>query len=146
MVTSPQVSWLFFKAVRAGLAVTKSPYLNSYGSSEQRGKTASWARPDFRQCKNGAGCALLPPVRLGPPCRRPILNATTSPLYARRCTRLEEESCVELAGTARIIRAKLHPSRSPPVNVQAGRGHSTDRYLRFPKTGNEVGFDHNRTN
>src|SRR5271165_1888647 len=28
----------------------------------------------------------LLPVRLGPPCRRPILNATTSPLYARRYT------------------------------------------------------------
>src|SRR5580692_1835193 len=28
----------------------------------------------------------LPPVRLGPPCQRPILNATTSPLYARRYT------------------------------------------------------------
>src|SRR6266446_434953 len=28
----------------------------------------------------------FPPVRLGPPCRRPILNATTSPLYARRYT------------------------------------------------------------
>jgi hypothetical protein len=32
-------------------------------------------------------CALLTPVRLGPPCRRPILNATTSSLYARRCTK-----------------------------------------------------------
>jgi hypothetical protein len=35
MVTSPggrRVSWLFFKAVRAGLAV-KRPYLDSYGSS-----------------------------------------------------------------------------------------------------------------
>ncbi len=31
--------------------------------------------------------ALLRPVRLGPPCRRPILNATTSPLYVRRYTR-----------------------------------------------------------
>ncbi len=31
-------------------------------------------------------CALLTPVRLGPPCRRPILNATTSPLYVRRYT------------------------------------------------------------
>jgi len=31
-------------------------------------------------------CALLPPVRLGPPCWRPMLNATTSSLYARRCT------------------------------------------------------------
>src|SRR4029077_6900671 len=31
----------------------------------------------------------LMPVRLGPPCRRPILNATTSSLYARRCTRAD---------------------------------------------------------
>jgi hypothetical protein len=38
MVTSPQVSWLFFKA-RA-----KRPYSESYGSSEQRGKTANWPR------------------------------------------------------------------------------------------------------
>jgi len=40
MVMSPQVSWLFFKA-RA-----KRPYLNRYGSSEQREKTANrrkWA-------------------------------------------------------------------------------------------------------
>jgi hypothetical protein len=29
MATPPQVSWLFFKAVRAGLAVTKRPYLDS---------------------------------------------------------------------------------------------------------------------
>jgi hypothetical protein len=32
-------------------------------------------------CQTGAGGALLAP------CRRPILNATTSPLYARRCTK-----------------------------------------------------------
>jgi hypothetical protein len=32
MVTSPQVSWLFFKA-RA-----KRPYLNAYGPSESRGR------------------------------------------------------------------------------------------------------------
>jgi hypothetical protein len=32
------------------------------------------------------GCALLLPVRLGPPCRRPILNATTSPSFVRRYT------------------------------------------------------------
>jgi len=38
MVTSPQVSWLFFKAVRAGLAVAKRPYLNAYGPSESRGR------------------------------------------------------------------------------------------------------------
>jgi len=86
MVTSPQVSWLFFKAVRAGLAVEvpiSGPFdalslvqgircgssrgpchvyplhlrrmvcheqatarrMDSYGSSEQRGKTANWPRP-----------------------------------------------------------------------------------------------------
>src|SRR5271165_1536810 len=39
MVMSPQVSWLFFKA-RA-----KRPYLDSYGSSEQRRKTANRPRP-----------------------------------------------------------------------------------------------------
>jgi hypothetical protein len=38
-MTSPQVGWLFFKA-RA-----KRPYLDSYGSSEQRRKTANWPRP-----------------------------------------------------------------------------------------------------
>jgi hypothetical protein len=31
-------------------------------------------------------CALLPPVRLLAPCRRPILNATMAPVYERRCT------------------------------------------------------------
>src|ERR1700737_470873 len=106
MVMSPQVSWLFFKA-RA-----KRPYLDPYGPSEQRGKTANRPRPGGLR-ENGPAAALLvgyvphhfctggrkpdrsvkwcgmrplPPVRLGPPCRRPILNATTSSLYARRCT------------------------------------------------------------
>jgi hypothetical protein len=36
-------------------------------------------------------CALLPPVRLGPPCRRPILNATICQIHMRRCTRLLKE-------------------------------------------------------
>jgi hypothetical protein len=58
MVTSPRVSWLFFKAVRAGLAVTKRPYLDSYGSSEQRGKTANWPRP-------GRSIGILPVGRVG---------------------------------------------------------------------------------
>src|SRR6266403_1348055 len=31
-------------------------------------------------------CALLTPVRLGPPCRRPILNATICQIHVRRCT------------------------------------------------------------
>jgi len=37
MMISPQVSWLFLEAVRAGLAV-KRPYLDSYGSSESGGR------------------------------------------------------------------------------------------------------------
>ena len=36
MMMLPQVSWLFFEAVRAGLAV-KRPYLDSYGSIRRGG-------------------------------------------------------------------------------------------------------------
>jgi len=43
MVMLSQVSWLFFKA-RA-----KRPYLDSYGSSEQRGKTANWPAAHFER-------------------------------------------------------------------------------------------------
>jgi hypothetical protein len=50
MVTSPQVGWLFFKA-RA-----MRPYLDSYGSSEQRGKTANWPRPEGLRWKWAGGC------------------------------------------------------------------------------------------
>ncbi|MFZ0504915.1 MAG: hypothetical protein WAM44_14445, partial [Chthoniobacterales bacterium] len=32
-------------------------------------------------------CALLPPVRLGPPCRRPILIATKATLFMGQDTR-----------------------------------------------------------
>src|SRR5258708_27142813 len=46
----------------------------------------------------------LTPVRLGPPCRRPILNATTSSLYARRCTRDRRPLCRE--------------HRTPPAHVR----------------------------
>src|ERR1700730_1616413 len=67
MMTSPQVSWLFFKAQPA----------RSASRSDAGGATS---------IRRG-GCALLLPVRLGPPCRRPILNATTSPLIVRRHTR-----------------------------------------------------------
>ena len=70
------------------------------GSSEQRGKTANWPRPGGLRLKWAGGRVArrlridldmrpLMPVRLGPPCRRPILNATTSSLYARRCTRAD---------------------------------------------------------
>src|ERR1700738_4256494 len=52
MVMSPQVSWLFFKA-RA-----KRPYLDPYGPSEQRGKTANRPRPGGLR-ENGPAAALL---------------------------------------------------------------------------------------
>src|SRR5580704_16361970 len=102
MVTSPLVSWLFFKA-RA-----KRPYLSHTGRASnaekqptgrgpegcvENGPAAALlvgyvphqfegrrGKPDPHKPKTGAGCALLAP------CRRPILNATTSPLYARRYT------------------------------------------------------------
>jgi hypothetical protein len=109
MMMSPQVSWLFFEAVRAGLAV-KRPYLSHTGRSAaaeekqptgrgpegcfENGPAAALlvgsvphqfegrrGKSDRHKPKTGAGCALLAP------CRRPILNATTSPLYARRYTR-----------------------------------------------------------
>src|SRR6267154_1774080 len=91
MVMSPQVSWLFFKA-RA-----KCPYLIHTGRANNAEKQPTGRGPEG--CvENGPAaallvgyvsiqiCALFPPVRLGPPCRRPILNATPSPLYARRYT------------------------------------------------------------
>jgi hypothetical protein len=106
---SPQVSWLFFKAVRAGLAV-KRPYLSHTGRTSNAekqptgrgpgGLRSKWAAAALLVgyvphqflitaaenrsgtiAKTGAGCALAP-------CRRPILNATASPLYARRCASL----------------------------------------------------------
>ncbi len=103
MVMSPQVSWLFFKA-RA-----KRPYLSHTGRASNAEKQPTGRGPEGcvengpaaallvgyvphqflitaaenrsgTIAKTGAGCALLAP------CRRPILNATPSPLYARRCT------------------------------------------------------------
>jgi hypothetical protein len=67
MVMLPQVSWLFFKAVRAGLAVTTS-FPHHFRAPNDLDLS--------RGRKNGAGGALLVP------CRRPILNATTSPFRA----------------------------------------------------------------
>jgi hypothetical protein len=58
-------------------------------------------------------CALLTPVRLGPPGQRPILNATTSPLYARRCTSLSERLHRRLASTLRV---GLRSNRNLPLS------------------------------
>src|SRR5271166_510275 len=100
MVTSPQVSWLFFKAVRAGLAV-KRPYLSHTGRASNAEKQPTGRGPEG--CvENGPAAALLVGYvsikicALLAPCRRPILNATTSPLYARRYTRC----CCEMSASA----------------------------------------------
>src|ERR1700726_3653702 len=87
MVMSPQVSWLFFKA-RA-----KRPYLSHTGRASNAEKQPTGRGPEG--CvENGPAAGLLVGYvsikicALLAPCRRPILNATTSPLYARRCTTL----------------------------------------------------------
>src|SRR5580704_6324249 len=86
MVTSPQVSWLFFKA-RA-----KCPYLIHTGRASNAEKQPTGCGPEG--CvENGPAAALLVGYvsleicALLAPCRRPILNATPSLLYARRYTR-----------------------------------------------------------
>ena len=86
MVTSPAVSWLFFKA-RA-----KRPYLSHTGRASNAEKQPTGPGPEG--CvENGPAAALLVGYvsiqicALLAPCRRPILNATTSPLFARRCTK-----------------------------------------------------------
>src|SRR6202048_4379721 len=85
MVTSPQVSWLFFKA-RA-----KRPYLSPPGRASNAENQPTGRGPEG--CvENGPAAALLVGYvsikicALLAPCRRPILNATTPPLYARRYT------------------------------------------------------------
>src|ERR1700730_4173985 len=87
MVTSPEVSWLFFKA-RA-----KRPYLSHTGRASNAEKQPTGPGPEG--CvENGPAAALLVGYvsiqicALLAPCRQPILNATTSPLFARRCTSL----------------------------------------------------------
>src|ERR1700733_8576424 len=85
MMTSPEVSWLFFKA-RA-----KRPYLCHTGRASNAEKQPTGPGPEG--CvENGPAAALLVGYvsiqicALLAPCRWPILNATTSPLFARRRT------------------------------------------------------------
>src|ERR1700733_8156144 len=85
MMTSPEVSWLFFKA-RA-----KCPYLCHTGRASNAEKQPTGRGPKgcvARRLRIVQICALLPPVRLGPPCRRPILNATKLKGFKRRYTSL----------------------------------------------------------
>src|SRR5271165_1271829 len=106
MVMSPEVSWRFFKAVRAGLAV-KRPYLSHTGRASNAEKQPTGLGPEGCD-ENRPTAALLvrslpapflcrrektiserkmvrdaplTPVRLGPPCRRPILIATIHLLF-----------------------------------------------------------------
>src|ERR1700733_429337 len=90
MVASPAVSWLFFKA-RA-----KRPYLSHTGPASNAEKQPTGPGPEGGvemgrrlRCSSltyRLRYAPLVPIPLGPPRRRPILNATTSPLFARRYT------------------------------------------------------------
>src|SRR5271168_3222971 len=90
MVTSPQVSWLFFKA-RA-----KRPYLSHTGRASNAEKQPTGRGPEG--CvENGPAAALLVGYvsiqicALLAPCRRPILNATICQLHMRRCTRATKQ-------------------------------------------------------
>src|SRR5271166_5814836 len=106
MVMSPQVSWLFFKAVRAGLAV-KRPYLSHSGRASNAEKQPTGSGPEGCD-ENGPAaalfvghvsvqiCSLLPPVRLGPPCRRPILIATKYLVFRGQDTRASNTSTTSI--------------------------------------------------
>src|SRR6202140_5500646 len=99
MVMSPQVSWLFFKA-RA-----KRPYLSHTGRASNAEKQPTGPGPEGCD-ENGPAAALLvghlsvqicslhPPVRLGPPCRRPILIATKYLVFRGQDTRERPGTCV----------------------------------------------------
>ena len=92
MMTSPPVSWLFFKAVRAGLAVTKRPYLNHTGRASNAEKQPTGSGPEGCD-ENGPAAALLVGhvsvqiCSLLAPCRRPILIATKYLLFRGQDTR-----------------------------------------------------------
>src|SRR6476660_9728779 len=105
MVMSPEVSWLFFKA-RA-----KRPNLNHTGRASNAEKQPTGPGPEG--CVENGPAAALPVgyvsiqiCALLAPCRRPILNATPSPLFARRYTRhLSRDSFASI---------RLHSRRSLP--------------------------------
>src|ERR1700722_10409987 len=85
MVTSPEVSLLFFHPQ------AKHPYLSHTGRASNAERQPTGSGPE--NCvENGPAAALLVGYvsvqicALLAPCRRPLLNATTSPLFARRCT------------------------------------------------------------
>jgi hypothetical protein len=99
----PEVSCLFFNAVRAGLA-EKRPYLIHTGRASNAEKQPTGPGPEGCD-ENGPAaaslvghvsvqiCSLHPPVRLGPPCRQPILIATKYLVFRGQDT----ESCGDKA-------------------------------------------------
>src|SRR5580704_9933656 len=129
MVTSPQVSWLFFKA-RA-----KRPYLSHTGRASNAEKQPTVPGPEG--CvENGPAAALLVGYvsiqicALLAPCRRPILNATTSPLFARRCTSLlfafslsSGANVKERAGSSESRNIRSSGDRCPPW-TRSGSSHA----------------------
>src|SRR5260370_7610511 len=97
MMTSPQVSWLFFKArparnasrSDAGGATRISRLIRKERATQKNSQPAAARRVALKMGGVGVARRLqidsdmrpLPPLRLGPPFRRPILNTPPSPLY-----------------------------------------------------------------
>src|SRR5260221_11446204 len=102
MMTSPQVSWLFFKGGPArnasgsdgGGATRISRLIRKERATQKNSQPAAARKVALKMGGVGVARRLqidsdmrpLPPVRLGPPCRPPIFNATTSRLYVRGST------------------------------------------------------------
>jgi hypothetical protein len=115
-MTSPAVSWLFFKA-RA-----KRPYLCHTGRASNAEKQPTGPGPEG--CvENGPAAALLlgyvaiQICALLAPCRRPILNATTSPLFTRRYTSSSEAAASAIFGKASTsCVSALYKSRNSSIN------------------------------
>ena len=113
-MTSPQASWLFFKA----RATSISESIRKERATQKNSQPAAARRVALKMGRRQRCSPVtyrfryapsLPPVRLGPPCRRPILNATTSPLYVRRYTR----SGQKYIGNDAIQSALIKCQRSP---------------------------------
>src|SRR5260370_554708 len=98
MMMSPQVSWLFFRERSAHIWIHTGRASNAEKQPTGRGPEGC--------VENGQTAALLVGYvsieicALLAPCRRPILNATTSPLYVRRYTEpsMQHFDCVVIGG------------------------------------------------
>src|SRR5271157_2387647 len=122
MVMSPQVSWLFFKARE------KRPYLSHTGRASNAEKQPTGRGPEG--CvENGPAAALLVGYvsieicALLASCRRPILNATTPPLYARQYTTMKDFARTALMVASFRAKESNRPNRlfyDPLSSVLAG--------------------------